>query len=261
MRKIFDLYLEKCSLLAVTIALNEQGFKTKSYTTPKGKTFGGIKFKSTGVQLIIKNVYYTGKVKYHGQLYQGEQEPIISEEIFQKAQEILAENRPERKITQNAKNIGLLSDVLRCKNCNCSMYYAYAMKSKYKYHYYLCMNAQKRGYKSCPTRLVNAQAIENKVIECLKNIINDKENLKKILNFLNKDLPREKTITIEKLKDALIITFPLWESFSLQEKRRVFKLIIKQIDYDAKNEVLGVALNENGLKFLCTNIDFNKKDR
>ncbi|MBL7196966.1 MAG: recombinase family protein [Candidatus Omnitrophica bacterium] len=260
-RKIFDLYLEKRSLLAVTIALNEQGFKTKSYTTLKGKAFGGIKFKNTGVQLIIKNVYYTGKVKYHGQLYQGEQEPILSDEIFQKAQEILAENRPERKITQNTKNIGLLSDILRCKNCNSSMYYAYSKKGKYKYHYYLCMNAQKRGYKSCPTRLINAQAIENMVIDCLKKIANDIDGLKRILKILNKESPKEKTITIEKLKDALMVTSPLWETFSPQEKRRIFKIVLKEVEYDAKVETLGITLHENGLKFICTNIDFGRKDK
>ncbi len=260
-RKIFDLYLEKRSLLAVTIALNEQGFKTKSYITLQGRTFGGIKFKNTGIQLILKNIYYTGKVKYNGEIYPGEQERIISDETFQRAQEILIENRPERKITQNAKNIGLLSDILRCKNCNCSMYYAYAIKGKYKYHYYLCMNAQKRGYKSCPTRLINAQAIENKVIECLKNIINDKEKPNKILKILNKGPSKEKAITMEKLRDVIMVNSPLWGNFSLKEKRRMLMLIVKGMDYDSKNGVLGITLNENGLKFLCANIDFNQKDR
>lgn len=79
--------------------------------------------------------------------------------------------------------------------------------------------------------------------------------------ILNKGLSKEKIITIERLKDALMITSPLWETFNLQEKRRIFKLIIKGIDYDSKDEILGVTLNENGLKFLCTNIDFNKNDK
>jgi len=78
-REIFDLYLEKRSLLSVAMALNEKNYKTKSYTAAKGNKFGGIKFKSTGVQLIVKNALYTGRVSYRGQLYPGEHERIVSD--------------------------------------------------------------------------------------------------------------------------------------------------------------------------------------
>jgi len=168
-KKIFDLYLEKKSLLSVATALNENGYTTKSYTTFKGKKSGGMKFKSTSVQSIVKNPFYTGKVNHAGTLYQGEQERIISDEIFQKTQEILANNRRERKIAGVATSVGLLNGILRCKACDSTMYYIYSRKGTTRYHYYLCMNAQKRGYKSCPTRLISAQAIENKFMEFLKN--------------------------------------------------------------------------------------------
>ncbi|MFH0839086.1 MAG: recombinase family protein [Candidatus Omnitrophota bacterium] len=84
-KEIFDLYLEKQSLLSVAITLNKNKRMTKSYTTLENRNSGGIKFKSTSIQSIIKNPFYVGKVGHAGQLYQGEQERIISDEVFQKA--------------------------------------------------------------------------------------------------------------------------------------------------------------------------------
>ncbi|PIY82734.1 MAG: resolvase [Candidatus Omnitrophica bacterium CG_4_10_14_0_8_um_filter_44_12] len=220
-KEIFDLYLEKRSLLSVAIALNEKGYKTKLHTTLQGKKYGGISLKNTNVQLALKNVFYIGKVSYHGQLYDGEQERIVSDDIFKKAQEILADNRRERRIAGTTKNIGLLSTLLRCKACNCSMYYAYSRKGKYKYHYYLCMNAQKRGYKSCPTRLVNAQAIENKLLECVRKI-----------------MPNPK------------LQGDSWNSLALEDQIKLLKFVVKQINYDSLNGLLEIVLrNDKSYKF------------
>ncbi|MCX5679259.1 MAG: recombinase family protein [Candidatus Omnitrophica bacterium] len=214
-KEIFDLYLEKRSLLSVAIALNEKDRKTKTYTALKGNKFGGIKFKSTNIQLTIKNVFYIGKVGYRGQLYDGEQERIISDEVFQKAQAILADNRRERKIAGTTKNIGLLSHILRCKACDSTMYIIYTMKGKHKYQYYLCMSAQKRGYNSCPTRLVAAQSMENKVMTCLRQISKESK-----------------------------LDPKTWETLTLEEQTSIIRSLVKQASYDAHNEILDITLQD-----------------
>jgi hypothetical protein len=214
-RKIFDLYLEKRSLLSVAMALNEKEYKTKSFTAAKGNKFGGIKFKSTGIQLIVKSPLYTGRVSYKGQLYPGEHERIVTDEIFKEAQEILANNRRERKVAGTVKNMGLLNNLLRCKACDSTMYCIYTQKGKNKYNYYLCMNAQKRGYKNCPTCLVAAQVIENKFMEFLKQIIKD---------------PRVESAA--------------WDALTLEEKIPILKSIVKIAHYDGNNETLEIVLHK-----------------
>ena len=214
-KEIFDLYLEKRSLLSVAIALNEKDRMTKNYTTLEGRKSGGVKFKSTSIQSIIKNPFYIGRVGHAGVLYQGEQERIISDEIFQKTQEILANNRRERKVAGVVTNIGLLNSILRCKACDSTMYYIYSKKGNNKYHYYLCMNAQKRGYKSCPTRLISAQATENKFMEFLRTICKD---------------PR--------------IEARAWEALTLEEKIPTLRSIAKVAHYDAVNGTLEIVLHK-----------------
>jgi len=215
-REIFDLYLEKRSILSVAIVLNEKSYKTKTYTSAKGNKSGGIKFKSTNVQLTVKNALYTGRVSYKGQLYPGEHERIVSDEVFKEAQEILVNNRRERRIAGTTKNMGLLNNILRCKACDSTMYCIYSMKGKNKYNYYLCMNAQKRGYKNCPTRLIAAQTMENKFMEFLRKIIKD---------------PR--------------IEARAWDTLTLEEKIVILKSIAKIAHYDGNNEILEIVLQKS----------------
>ena len=178
-REIFNLYLEKKSLLKVTMDLNERGHKTNQFISAAGKTFGGIKFKKTNIQTMLKNPIYIGKVHHDGVLYPGLHEPIISEEIFQRVQDILKDNRRERLERKNVKFVGLLNHILRCKTCDSIMFHTYtSRKGNRKYRYYVCMNAQKRGYHECPTRSVSAQSIEEAVIESLRSSGKDDERLK-----------------------------------------------------------------------------------
>ncbi len=228
MREIFNLYLEKKSLLKVTMDLNERGHKTNQFISAAGKAFGGIKFKKTSIQTMLKNPIYIGKVHHDGVLYPGLHEPIISEEIFQRVQDILKDNRRERLERKNVKFLGLLNHILRCKACDSIMFHTYSHKNKRKYRYYVCMNAQKRGYKECPTRSVSAEEMENAVIESLKSAGKDDQ----------------------RLKESLIVNSPIWESLFPQERRHALRLMLKTAYYDGETGKLKLNLNESGLQVL-----------
>lgn len=202
-QEIFDLYLKEKSLLSVAIILNEKGYRTKQFISKAGKVFGGTKFKNTNIQLILKNVLYIGKVKYNGELYPGLHEAIISDEIFDKVRQILANNRVGRDNPKNTRNTGLLNHILRCKACNSIMFHTYTRKGERRYRYYVCMNAQKRGYKNCPTKSVNAEYIEDSVILSLKKISFHSELRKQALLDVNAKI-REEIALFEKEKKELM---------------------------------------------------------
>ena len=215
--KIFNTYIEKRSLLSATMTMNELGYTTKQHTSENGRKFGGIQFRSNGMQQLLRNPLYTGKILYHGEIYPGEHEAIITDETFQKVQSILVENRPDWKMTKKIKHVGLLSGLLRCKACNCAMYYCYNIKaSKYKYYYYLCMSASKRGYKTCPTRLLSAQKIEQKIVELLRTLT-----------------------SMPKLDEKV------WDTFSLQDKTAIIKTILKEASFDGNKGILEIVLLKN----------------
>jgi site-specific DNA recombinase len=214
-RELFDIYIKEKSLLRTAVILNEKGYRRKAYTPPKGKTMGGQNFQTTTVQYIVKNITYTGKIKYAGIIYPGLHEPIISEELFQKAQEILANNRVTREKTGHARNAALLGDILRCKACGKVMFHTYTMRGKYKYRYYVCQSVQKQGSDSCPTRSVNAQAIEDATIDCLRKI--PQKELKEIL--------------------------AVWDVLFPQLKHVALKHMVKELKYDGITGKLDITLN------------------
>ena len=196
------------------MAINDKGYTTKSYITQTGRKFGGIKFSTNAINRILKLVLYTGKVEYQGEIYPGEHEPIISDETFKKAQGVIAENKPDWKTTKKTRHIGLLTGLLRCKACDCAMYFSYNIKaSKYRYYYYLCMSASKRGYKTCPTRLLSAQKIEQKIIELLRTLT-----------------------SMPKLDEKV------WDTFSLQEKITIIKTVLKEASFDGNKGILEIVL-------------------
>lgn len=231
-REIFDMYLKEKSLLSVAMVLNEKGYHTKQYTSKSGKTCGGIKFKTTNIHLTLNNVLYIGKVKYNGELYPGMHEAIITDETFDKTQAILANNSVRRQKPKNTRNTGLLNHILRCKACNCGMSHTYTQKGKRKYQYYVCVNAQKRGYVNCPTRSVNAQVIEDAVIDNLRTIAAGSTGAQK------------------ELKEALIVDSPIWEALFPQEKYKALKLMLKEVNYSAADGKLNLILNHDGIKRL-----------
>ncbi|MFA6357409.1 MAG: recombinase family protein [Candidatus Omnitrophota bacterium] len=227
-REIFNLYLQGNSLLKVAQIINEKGYRTKQATAKNGRKFGGIKFGITHIQSIIKNVLYLGKVCYADQIYDGQQEAIIDEETFKKAQEKLKENRVERRATKNIECTGLLTHILHCKTCGHFMFHTYTLKHKtHKYRYYVCTNAQKRGYNSCPTKSINAQAIEDTTVDCLKRIFID--------NRKKGDHPNKQEV------EALLS--PIWDTLYPEEKRRILKILIKAVDYDSTSKKVGIVLN------------------
>ena len=85
---------------------------------------------------------------------------------------------------------------------------------KLRYFHYVCLNAQKRGYQDCPTRLVNAGLMEAKVMECLRKLTDD-----------------------QRLKPES------WEAYTLDQKRTALKDLVKEIKYDGGTAILEIILN------------------
>ncbi len=232
-KEIFDLYLNGNSTLKIVQIFNEKGHRTTKLACKNGKIIGGVKYSVARIQWMLRHAIYTGKARYNGQIYDGEHEAIIDEETFKSTQALLDQNHRERKVIKNTDCTGLLSHILHCKACDTFMVHTYTIKhGTHKYRYYTCTNAQKFGHSSCPTRSVNSKAIEDAVVESLKKIFTD--NHKKGEHQYKQEI------------DALLS--PVWDTLYPQEKRRIIKILLKEVDYTASNKKLGITLAENNLR-------------
>ena len=212
-RKIYQLYLERKSLRRVTYELNEKGIKT-----PEGETWA-----ATSIRRILSNPTYVGKIWYGKRktelatgklknvkpelwkIVKGEHEGIISEGTFEKVQELLKQKymKPSK-----AKEVYLLSSLLRCGLCKGGMFGYIYFKKKYdkEYFYYRCRNCASKGRTVCKGMVVPAGVVEKAVVDTLLDLSK------------NKKLMQEKEKMLEKLRQR---TKPVKSEFEDEKKRLV----------------------------------------
>jgi site-specific DNA recombinase len=167
-RQIFDLYLEYRALLLVVKELNRRGWTTKRWTTKRDTVRGGRPFTKNGLYQMLTNVAYIGKVRYKTEVYEGEHEAIVGEEVFRQVQAALQRNG--RGGTVRNKHGALLKGLLRCAACGCHMTHTYSSKGQRRYRYYVCTQAQQRGRHTCPSPSVPAGEIERFVVDQIRAI-------------------------------------------------------------------------------------------
>ena len=172
-RSIFDLYLDKQSLIQTTAELNARGWTTKRWTTGKGSQRGGQPFDKTVLFRLLSNVVYRGQVRYKDEVHAGEHEAIVDEEIWARVQGMLRSNGRTGGMHVRNNYGALLKGLLHCKPCARPMMHTYTSKGNRRYRYYVCYTAQKQGWHACPSKSVPAEEIERFVVEQIRAVGKD----------------------------------------------------------------------------------------
>jgi site-specific DNA recombinase len=170
---IFDLYLEKRSLIAVVQELNRRGSRRKSWRTKDGRWREGKPWDIANLRRVFRDPTYAGLSKLGHQTFPGEHDGIIPKAVFAAAQESMNDNRRTGGTALRNHHCALLRGLLRCAPCDAAMIHTWARKGGRLYRYYSCSAAQKRGRDTCPTKSVPAQAVEEFVVEKIRAIGSD----------------------------------------------------------------------------------------
>ena len=172
-RVIFELYLEKQSLIRTCQVLNDRGWTTKRWTARKGHECGGQRFDKTILFRLLTNVVYRGQVRARDKVYPGEQDAILDDVTWERVQRMLRSNGRTGGMHVRNKYGALLKGLLRCKPCGRAMMHAYTAKGNRCYRYYVCYTAQKQGWDACPSKSIPAEQIERFVVEQIRAIGRD----------------------------------------------------------------------------------------
>ena len=117
-RTAFALYLEHRALLPVLDHIHTQQWTTKRWTTKQGRLYPGRPFTEHDLEWLLANVIYTGRVLYQGQTYQGEHPAIVEEELWQRVQDRLRQDKPSgpRPVRHRSSETSLGQRRLRQEN-------------------------------------------------------------------------------------------------------------------------------------------------
>ncbi|MFO0836925.1 MAG: recombinase family protein [Phycisphaerae bacterium] len=173
--QIFELYLELGALLPVVTELERRGWRNKAWTTRDGRQRGGLPFDKCRLHDVLTNVLYTGRVRHKDQVYAGEHEPIVPDDVFARVQRQLQQNGRRGNTELRNKHGSLLRGLLFCKACGRAMSHTFTGAGNRRYRYYACTNASKRGRGACPSRSLPAAEIERAVVDQIRCLAIDPE--------------------------------------------------------------------------------------
>ena len=181
-REIFQLYLDKASLLPVVSELTHRRWPNKQRATKKGKSLGGRPFDKSTLYQLLTNPIFTGKIKHKTQLFDGEHDAVIPQELFDRVQALLKNNgRTGGAIVRN-KYGALLRGLLKCKACGNSMTHTFNGGRNGRFNrYYRCVRAIKSGKNVCPSDTLPAAEIERVVVDEVRGLATDKSLLAQVL--------------------------------------------------------------------------------
>ena len=172
-RAVFELYIEKGSLLAVVQELWRRGWRRKSWTTRDGKVRIGRPWNNVDVHRLLTDPIYIGMQKLGDETFKGEHPAIVSKATFDRVQRILTGNNRTSGSGHRNRHGALLRGILRCAACDSSMSHAFTERRGKAFRYYRCTHAIKNGKDACPTGSVPAVKIEAFVVEQIKRIGSD----------------------------------------------------------------------------------------
>jgi site-specific DNA recombinase len=168
-RAIFAVFEESRSVLLTLAEVERRGWHLKSWTRKAGQFRPGGPFALNSLRRLLTNIIYTGAIRHKGMPYPGEHAAILAPGTWDRVQSLIAHPAALAHRKSRNKHLALLGGLLYCESCAARMVYSYARKHDRTYPYYVCLNAQRKGWATCPAKSLSARAIEESVLNRLRD--------------------------------------------------------------------------------------------
>ena len=240
---IYEQFIASESYCQVAQLLNSSGYRTKEKKLKNGEISGGQFFEPKAVLHILRNPYYKGYVKHKGNVYPGEHEGIIDEEIWNCVQEIFAQHSGNSRPRNMSSTPSFLKGLLKCGSCDSLMKPTFTIKKSLRYRYYTCYKHTK--YKSCesPYKNIPAEPVEQSVIGEILRILKSPEVVMNLNKLAENEAKNGDGITKNELMLALKNLNEAWDYLYVAEQRKIVRMLINSVE-----------MHENGIK-LNMNLD------
>ncbi|MFK7841466.1 MAG: recombinase family protein [Sphingorhabdus sp.] len=135
-RLVFQRYAELKSVPLLVDELAAKDIRTRTRVCKTGRIAGGVHFRTGTLTHLLQNPVYVGKVRHKDQIYDGMQQSIISDELFERVQSTFSENRCDNALGKKSRNPSLLTGIIADPHRK-QMTPTHAMKGSKRYRYYV----------------------------------------------------------------------------------------------------------------------------
>ncbi len=210
-RYLVQRYVELGTVAALQTDLKRRGIVSKVWTSSSGKRRGGLGYSRGALYYLLRNAIYVGRITHRGTSYAGQHPGIVPQDLWDRAQALLTENRQGRQRVTGSSEPCVLSGLLFDDRGNV-MSPSHARKANgRRYRYYVSQAVlQGRQEGAGSIRRISAEAIET-LIE----------------RTLCKSLPKAKQAE--------------WVKFSTEQKRERIKRLLERITIRADNIEIGLT--------------------
>ena len=171
-RRIFNLYAEgKLGTTAIARTLDAEA-------APSPRKTG---WSPNALQLILANPAYKGLVRWNGETHPGLHDPLVEDETFEKAQEILRRRGEDVSLRRGNPTDYLLSGLVRCHHCGRAYVGTSAHGRNGRYTYYACSTRYKYGPAKCNGDRLPKDRLEAAVLTQLAELYRDGHLIEKAL--------------------------------------------------------------------------------
>ena len=237
-RAIFARFVTIGSATVLARRLRAEGIRTR-----RGKLIDkGYLYKLLG------NRTYLGLAVHKGTPYPGEHAAIIDQALWDKVHAILGENARTRSANTRTQTPALLKGLIFGPT-GAAMSPTHTRKGNRLYRYYVSQDVLKRGADACPVGRVPAAEIEGAVIDQLRGIFRQPEN---IVGTWRAARAAKDDITEDEAREALTELDPLWDELFPAEQARIVQLLVERVD--VRMNGVEVRLRPNGLAGLVREV-------
>ncbi|MDI6820620.1 MAG: recombinase family protein [Patescibacteria group bacterium] len=150
----------------------------------------------SNVQKILNNPFYIGLMKYRGEIFEGQHEPLISKKLFDKCREVMSKRGKVQEVRKyNFAFLGLM----KCASCGCSI----TAEIQKGHNYYRC--TKKKG--ACQEKHYLREEVLNEQIKSfLQKVSLTSQDTEKVLAALDNEQEQAKQQArskVEILKEQL----------------------------------------------------------
>jgi site-specific DNA recombinase len=160
--RIFSGYLAAGSVRGLKVRLDTEGVKSKIRTSASGKRSGGSSLSRGALYKILNNRVYLGEISHKGQCHQGQHEPIISRELWDKVQTQLRSDNQGRRCGVKVEAPSLLTGLIQDGEGH-KLTASHTVKNGRRYRYY-CQAVTQHGTTSGGSIRIPAHDIEVRVV-------------------------------------------------------------------------------------------------
>jgi len=190
---LYERYLELGSVKHLSEEAKSNGLLGRIYKQKNGEIRETAPFGRGNLYHLLSNPIYIGKIRHQDNIYDGQHDAIINEELWDAVQARMEANTTERFSRTNSKSASILTGLIYDETGD-RLSPVHAMKNKVRYRYYISNRLSNGGSSKTDGWRIPAKQLEQPVIAILNEYLTNPVKLSAVIDLENLSVNEHQTL-------------------------------------------------------------------